>query len=210
MKPEYECSRIAPASKLAMNLIGPEFNHEEQKDCEQNIRDEVQIALMTSSSAKPDAETLKKVEIIEGCAELPSTRRRYIEGIYYNISSKQVHRKQLEFVSMWLIKGTFKKEHHEDCVDVYTPAEEPKVSLHSKVVRCHVVYKIKQGIDGRSMLKDLTCSQGNEDDHKNEIFKYSSNATMANIGMAMVIAAIPKSETSTTEIKGVYSQSGPI
>lgn len=98
-----------------------------------------------------------------------STRKQDIDETYNHIASKQVHRMQLEFAPMWLIKEAFEKEHDENWIGAYTKVEETRVPLQANLAGYHVVYIITQDVDGRKMLKAKICPHGNEDSHKDEI-----------------------------------------
>lgn len=84
------------------------------------------------------------------------------------------------------------------------------VSDVTNIVRSHVLYKIKQDVNGSKSLKARICPHGNEDRLKDDIRKDSTNAPIALIRLTLAYAALSQFHVFTTDMKGAYLQSGPI
>lgn len=106
--------------------------------------------------------------------------------------------------------GAFEKEHNENWAHACHLVAETMVRDEANIVRSHVLYKIKQDVDGTKFLKARIFLHRNENRFKDNIRKDSTNALMASIRLTLAYAALSRFHIFMTNIKGACVQSGTI
>lgn len=140
-------------------------SHSQQPQVQVSGTVDLDLGNILSASDKLDRKPGKSSSMLE----LSYTQNASLEHKQDKLRSEYVQLRRLEFAPPWVMKDAFEKEHGEDWLNAYTAIDEISVPMKSIVMRSHVVYRMKQNMDGSRLPKACICSHGSEEDQKDEL-----------------------------------------